>query len=328
VVQRTGRGWQRIAGIGDGQSPASQLADHERKFADRALTSADLASEVVSDRGTHLLIAVKVDGATATVALRESPIQPTRPVPTSATSPYRDLDVALYASATAEPSSLLLISGRQPGSGSTRRTVPIGSDTWLVVTPAHGALVGSFAANFAWTITTVGVLLAIVIAALVDVLTRRRAYAYMLVQQRTSTLRQAQAAAEEANLAKSEFLSRMSHELRTPLNAVLGFSQVLELDELTPDQRESVTQISKGGRHLLNLINEVLDISHIESGKLSFSPEAVLVSELISETVDLMRPLARDRAVHLLGAQMHHCQKYIFTDRQRVNELVHERDPG
>ncbi len=73
--------------------------------------------------------------------------------------------------------------------------------------------------------------------------------------------------AERANRAKDEFLSRMSHELRTPLNAVLGFAQVLEPGHL-PDQQESVGQIRKGGEHLLELINEVLDISRIEQWRL------------------------------------------------------------
>ena len=85
----------------------------------------------------------------------------------------------------------------------------------------------------------------------------------------------ARAEAERANLAKSEFLSRMSHELRTPLNAVIGFGQLLELDELDPSQCESVEQILKAGRHLLQLINEVLDISRIESGTMSISLEPV-----------------------------------------------------
>ena len=111
-------------------------------------------------------------------------------------------------------------------------------------------------------------------------------------------LREAQATAESANQAKSEFLSRMSHELRTPLNAVLGFAQLLELDEL--DRRrsaKSVDQILKGGRHLLDLINEVLDISRIETGDLALSPEPVLVGELIvEEALDLMRPLGRRSA--------------------------------
>jgi PAS domain S-box-containing protein len=89
----------------------------------------------------------------------------------------------------------------------------------------------------------------------------------------------AQAEAERANAAKSEFLSRMSHELRTPLNSVLGFAQLLDLEPLTPVQRRNVARILKGGRHLLDLINEVLDIARIEAGRLQLSPEPVRVEE-------------------------------------------------
>ena len=100
-------------------------------------------------------------------------------------------------------------------------------------------------------------------------------------------------------MAKSEFLSRMSHELRTPLNAVIGFGQLLELDDLEPDQDESVSQILKGGRHLLDLINEVLDISRIETGNLALSHEAVSVSEVIGDVVVLMRAVADERGITL-----------------------------
>jgi signal transduction histidine kinase len=81
--------------------------------------------------------------------------------------------------------------------------------------------------------------------------------------------------AERANRAKSEFLSRMSHELRTPLNAILGFGQLLEFDPLSDDQRESVGHILNAGRHLLELINEVLEISRIEAGMIGLSLEPV-----------------------------------------------------
>jgi PAS domain S-box-containing protein len=133
----------------------------------------------------------------------------------------------------------------------------------------------------------------------------------------------ARLAAEHANRSKNEFLSRMSHELRTPLNAVVGFGQLLEMDGgLTADQREATGQILKGGRHLLELINEVLDISRIETGSLSLSPEPVLLSELLTGAVDLVRPLALDLGIHLASDGARTCGHYVLADRQRMNQVL------
>ncbi len=106
-------------------------------------------------------------------------------------------------------------------------------------------------------------------------------------------------AAERANAAKNEFLSRMSHELRTPLNAVLGFAQLLELDPLTGDQHAGVQHILRGGRHLLGLIDDVLDISTIESDHLHLTLEPVSLSALLTENVQLMAPQALAAGVTL-----------------------------
>src|SRR5207245_80686 len=94
----------------------------------------------------------------------------------------------------------------------------------------------------------------------------------MTMAEMVDTLTRAKADLEEASGHKSEFLSRMSHELRTPLNAILGFGQLLEMDQLPPEHEESVQQILRGGRHLLVLIDEVLDIARIETGHLALSP--------------------------------------------------------
>jgi PAS domain S-box-containing protein len=134
--------------------------------------------------------------------------------------------------------------------------------------------------------------------------------------------REAQEAAEAANRAKSAFLSRMSHELRTPLNAVLGFGQLLDVEELTDNQRDSVGQILKAGRHLLALINEVLDISRIEAGELALSPEPVLISDLIEEAVDLMKPAVNERGIQLVVERSGVCDCYVLADRQRTKQIL------
>jgi len=135
-------------------------------------------------------------------------------------------------------------------------------------------------------------------------------------------LEQAWAQAQEANEAKSEFLSRMSHELRTPLNAVLGFGQLLELDDLSTNQAEAVQQILRGGRHLLGLINEVLDISRIESGNLSLSLEPVAIRDLLSETIELVRPLARTAGVDIPDGVMPDWDLWARADQQRLRQVM------
>lgn len=132
----------------------------------------------------------------------------------------------------------------------------------------------------------------------------------------------ARAAAERANQAKTSFLSRMSHELRTPLNAILGFGQLLETEDLTAVQRDSVDHILRGGRHLLNLINDVLDVSRVEAGDLALSREPVHASDLVGDAVDLMRPLAAQRGITVIVDGSQACNCYVFADQQRVKQVL------
>jgi len=135
-------------------------------------------------------------------------------------------------------------------------------------------------------------------------------------------LSKAKAEAERANLAKSEFLSRMSHELRTPMNSILGFAQLMDMGELNPAHKKGVNQIMNSGKHLLELINEVLDISKIETGRLTISTEPVEISGIIKETIEIVLPLARENQITLELEASVTTKLFIKADHQRLKQVL------
>ncbi|MGB8170055.1 MAG: ATP-binding protein [Chthoniobacteraceae bacterium] len=141
-------------------------------------------------------------------------------------------------------------------------------------------------------------------------------------QRAEESIRLAREQAETANRAKSEFLSRMSHELRTPLNAILGFTQLLELDKPTPSQTESIAHISRAGQHLLLLINEVLDIARIESGRLALSPEPIAIGAFLRDAIELIRPLAARHQIDTQLIETGAVDEVLLADRQRLKQVM------
>ena len=126
----------------------------------------------------------------------------------------------------------------------------------------------------------------------------------------------------KASAAKTEFLSRMSHELRTPLAAVMGFSELLTLADLDREKREWATMIHKAGEHLLALVNDVLDISRIEAGKLSISPEPVAVGDLFGEALEIVRPLADSHDIAVQAPSVAPGCGYVIADKQRLKQVL------
>jgi PAS domain S-box-containing protein len=127
--------------------------------------------------------------------------------------------------------------------------------------------------------------------------------------------------AEEVNRVKSEYLSRISHELRTPLNAILGFAQMLELEGVRDDQRESLGHILAGAQHLLALINEVLDIAAMEAGRMPLSLEPVAAADVVAEATALIQPLADQQGIQL-ASPARSCTDHVVSDRQGLLQVL------
>ena len=160
-----------------------------------------------------------------------------------------------------------------------------------------------------------------VFAAARDITERKRLD--QVLQEKNAELESAKSVAEKANLAKSDFLSSMSHELRSPLNAILGFAQLMESGSPppTPAQKASIDQILQAGWYLLELINEILDLALIESGKLSLSLEPMSLAEVMLECQAMIEPQAQKSGIRMTFPQFD-IPYFVNADRTRVKQVL------
>lgn len=202
-----------------------------------------------------------------------------------------------------------------------RVPVAFAGQTWTLAVWARSPIpmVGD-GATF-WLLAVVGTLLATALGTLLLVMTGHA----RSLQDAMQEARRQHAAADQANRAKSEFLSRMSHELRTPLNAVLGFAQVMELDTsapLPPSQRRRVQQIQQAGWHLLDMIDDVLDISRLDSGNMRLNCEPMPVTEALKAALSLVQDQALKQGITLHGPEPVPADWGVHADATHLRQIL------
>ena len=155
-------------------------------------------------------------------------------------------------------------------------------------------------------------------------LTRHRDHLEELVEERTGMLRALNAELDHANQAKSAFLANMSHELRTPLNSIIGFSDLLtsgRVGPLSAEQLKQITMINHSGHDLLDLINDILDLSKIEAGRVDLNPEPFNLDELVAEVTDALVPLAGSKGL-ALDVILTDCSEPFLSDRGKIRQIL------
>ncbi|GAB6089124.1 response regulator [Spirochaeta dissipatitropha] len=190
-------------------------------------------------------------------------------------------------------------------------------------------IIGQYLAGFTetqssiplWVILLIAVIsLALLIAILTTI--------FLVVQIRLrhrveSDLRAAKREAEYANRSKSVFLANMTHEIRTPMNAILGYSELLQRDSaLSDEQRRSLEVINRSGEHLLGLINEVLDMSRIEAGKIVYEPSSVNLREVIRQVVQFLQPVASEKGLSLFSDVSDDFPQHLVSDEQKIRQIL------
>jgi signal transduction histidine kinase/CheY-like chemotaxis protein len=208
------------------------------------------------------------------------------------------------------------------------KTIPleVAGRRWVVAFMPTQKFLAAQSYTQAWLVLGLGILFTVLTAAYLCGGWRRTqqiAAAYAALQEEVAVRQRAEAAAESANQAKSDFLASMSHEIRTPLNAILGYSQIMQRDrQLTAEQRDAIGSISASGQHLLGLINEILDLSKIEAGRMELNPVDFDLAALARGLTATFQPLCAEKRIGFRVVSDDGGKKFVTGDEGKLRQVL------
>jgi signal transduction histidine kinase len=325
VVRRTGAEFRVVVSAGR-QAPAkgTVLDPVVAAVIARAQSAKDMVSAVVDVADTrHAVLALAVASDPTQVAFLDSVLAPATNAPRNVSSPFNELDVALYASGVVDPNQLVLVSGDVPSSGDgvVVKQFKVGVDTWSLAVSARTPLIGTMATAFPWVLGASGVLTAAVLGLLIETLVRRRAYALRLVDERTGLLQDAQVAAEKANQDREAFFASVSHDIRAPLTAIMGFTELMATAE--PEQQDEFVQRVRSNVATLGvMVDNMLDHARLQAGALDVELEPLCLKELVEGCVQDLGPVLASHKVAIDGPSVKVMADRLAFGRVLANILI------
>ncbi|RNL81092.1 sensor histidine kinase [Nocardioides marmorisolisilvae] len=313
LARRQGSGYAVVRSAGrTAPAPGTAVSPEVTQMLARATKAKDMVSGVVDLGGSkHIVLALAVATDPGNVAFLDSALGPARPTPSAAGSPFRELDVAVYAGATVDPRQLLLVSGDLPHGTVVTKQFQVGTSTWSIAASAREPLIGTVASAFPWLLVGGGLLTAAVLGLLIETLVRRREYALRLVDERTRLLVDAQAEAERANVAREEFFASVSHDIRAPLTAIMGFTEMMSIAE--PDEQDVFVQRVRSNVATLGvMVDNMLDHARLQAGALEVQLEPLCLKELVEDCLRDLEPVLTSHKIAVTGAPV-----MVMADRSR-----------